>query len=155
MRNSKKVTAPQVVKTTVALRVKQATGGAKEQSFYQQRDRLALFYSSLKAETLAVEITREFRKLRKSPDAWGRYYGQWRKRVRSSLARDIREFPKSSETYAYPKVLANFKKDYDKIYTFGETFDARAKGTRLPSGAPTDIKSVFSQYKKQAQELNR
>ncbi len=132
-----------------------SVGSQKQQSFYKQRDRLALFYSSLKAETLAVDIARQYKKIGKNKSAWSRYYKQWQKKVRLSLAKDIREFPKRSEKYAYPKVLASFKKDYNLFYKYGALFDSKVKGSRAPSGVPKDMKSVFSRYKKQAQSLGR
>jgi hypothetical protein len=143
------------VKSPSASGVQQARGGRKSQSFYKQRDRMALFYSSLKAETLAVEIANQYRKLGKSPVAWTRYYGQWRKKVRAALAKDIRDYPKSNEIYAYPKVLSSFKQDYNLFYKYGESFNAKVKGGRVPSGAPSDMRQVFSRYKKQAQSLGR
>ncbi len=138
-----------------AAAVSVATGGKKSQSYYKQRDRLALFYSSLKAETLAVEIANQFRKLKGSQSAWTRYYGQWKKKVRASLAKDIREFPKRKEMYAYPKVLAKFKDDYNLFYKYGESFDAKVKGVRSPSGVPDNMRAIFTRYKKQAKSLGR
>lgn len=132
-----------------------ASGGRKSQSFYKQRDRLALFYTSLKAETLAVEIARQYRKLKGNKSAWAAYYGQWRKKVRAAVAKDIRQFPKANETYAYPKILSSFKKDYQLFYKYGESFDAKVKGARAPSGAPSNMRTVFSRYKSQAQRLGR
>ncbi len=149
----KKVTSPKSSRKVSVAGVAVASGGAKDQSFYKQRDRMALFYSSLKAETLAVEISNQFQKLKGSQPAWSRYYGQWRKKVQISLAKDIREFPKRKEKYAYPKVLAEFKKDYDLFYKYGESFDAKVKGNRTPSGVPTNMRAIFTRYKNQAKSL--
>ena len=158
----KKTTPPKTVQkkaikrsTSTSPRVKKVAGGPKNQSYFKQRDRMALFYSSLKAETLAVEIANQYKKLKGSRTAWNRYYGQWRKKVQASLARDIRDFPKRNETYAYPKVLAEFKKDYNMFYKYGESFDAKIKGNRNPSGGPSNMRQIFSRYKKQAQSLGR
>ncbi len=160
-KTKKKVAAPatkptrQVSNRKAPAAVSVATGGQKSQSFYKQRDRMALFYSSLKAETLAVEIANQFRKLKGSQSAWSRYYGQWKKKVRASLAKDIREFPKRKEMYAYPKVLAKFKDDYNLFYKYGESFDAKVKGHRSPSGVPDNMRAIFTRYKKQAKSLGR
>ena len=135
--------------------VSRAVGSKKMQSFFKQRDRKALFYSSLKAETLAVEIQRKYKKLRKNKKAWSRFYSQWRKKVRTSLAKDIRNYPIRSQKYAYPKIIESFKKDYNLFYKYGESFDAKVKGVRTPSGAPRNIQKVFTRYKKQAQSLGR
>ncbi len=143
------------VTTLASQKVSTPTGSTKAQSFFKQRDRLALFYSSLKAENLAVEIQSQFKKLQKNKAAWARYYGQWRKKVRSSLAQDIRTFPKPSKTYAYPQLMASFKKDYELFYKYGETFDLKIKGVRVPSDAPQDMKSVFAKYRKQALSLGQ
>lgn len=155
-----KVSAPpslkkRAVTTAASVKVSTSTGSAKSQSFFKQRDRLALFYSSLKGETLAVEIQSQFKKLQKNKAAWARYYGQWRKKVRSSLAQDIRTFPNQNKTYAYPQIMASFKKDYELIYKYGETFDLRVKGVRVPSGSPRDMRSLFAKYRKQALRLGR
>jgi hypothetical protein len=128
-------------------------GSAKAKSFYVQRDRKALFYSSLKAETLAVEIQKQFAKLNKNKKEWKKFYGQWKKKVNSAIASDIRNYPLRSEKYAFPKTIENFKKDYELFYKYGEAFNAKVNGTRLPSGVPTDMQKIFLQHKMQAQGL--
>ena len=89
----KKVVKKTIIRTSQAPRVAKAAGGRKSQSFYRQRDRMALFYSSLKAETLSVDIAREYKKLRSNKRAWANFYGQWRAKVRKSLSQDIKNFP--------------------------------------------------------------
>ena len=147
----KNLVSPKKTGATAGLQnVSKPSGSAKDQSFYKQRDRLALFYSSLKAETLAMEIQSQFKKLQKNKTAWTHYYGQWRKKVRSSLAQDIRTFPSRSKTYAYPQLMASFKRDYELFYKYGETFDLKVRGVRIPSDSPRDMKSVFTKYRRQA-----
>jgi hypothetical protein len=130
-----------------------SSGSAKSQSFYKQRDRKALFYSSLRAETLAAEIENQYQKLHKNKTAWSRYYAQWRKKAQSSLAKDIQNYPIKQETYAYPQLMAEFKKDFNLIFKYGETFDHKVKGGRVPSDAPQDVRQIFAQHRKKAQSL--
>lgn len=144
---------PKKEKVEVVAKGSPAKGSAKTVAFYKQRDRKALFYSSLKAETLAVEIEGEFKKLKDNKSAWNRFYGQWRKKVSAALASDIREFPARSELYGYPQIMASFKKDYNLFYKYGESFNAKVTGGRAPSDAPADMKSLFAKYKSQAQNL--
>lgn len=149
----KKVSKPK--KKVVKKSTNVAVGSSKMRSYYKQRDRKALFYSSLKAETLAVDIERQYKKLRSSKSAWGRYYGQWKKRVRAALAKDIQNYPQRAQKYAYPKLIASFKKDYQLFYKYGENFNSKVTGRRLPSGAPANMRAVFAKYKKQAQGLGK
>jgi hypothetical protein len=130
-----------------------SSGSAKSQSFYKQRDRKALFYSSLRAETLAAEIEAQYQKLHKNKTAWSRYYAQWRKKAQSSLAKDIQNYPLKKETYAYPQLMGEFKKDFNLIFKYGETFDQKVKGGRVPSDAPRDVQQIFAQHRKKAQSL--
>ncbi len=128
-------------------------GSKKDQSFYKHRERKALFYSSIRAETLAVDIEGQFKKLQKNKPAWNRYYGQWKKKVATSLASEIRNFPSRNEKYAYPKILDSFKKDYQLFYKYGEVFNSKVNGRRIPADAPEDIKTIFTRYKEQAKNL--
>ncbi len=163
MRNSKKrdaeiakVTAtpkPVKRKTSSTQRVSRPTGGAKAQSFYRHRDRKALFYSSLKAEALAVEIESRYKELKNNKSKWRQYYSQWRKRVRGSMARDIRSFPSGKEVYAYPDFIKAFKDDYEEFYKYGEVFNAKVTGGRLPSGSTKNMKQVFGRHKMKALRL--
>lgn len=157
-----KASVPQVNKTVKKnssihrpLKGAKVSGGKKAKSFYEQRDRKALFYSSLRGETLSVDIERQFKKLARNPKAWNRYYRQWKKKVKNSLSRDIRQFPESSEKYAYPEIIGRFKKDYDLIYQYGEVFNAKVTKGRVPSGAPQNMQRIFSRYKQEAQSLGR
>ncbi len=158
MKNSKvrnSVKSSSIRSTSSQKVISRPSGGIKAQSYYKQRDRKALFYSSLKAEALAVEIEKKFGVLKKNKKAWDSYYSSWKKRVKNSLAVEIRSFPKQNELYAYPKILSSFKEDYQQFYKYGSLFDAKIKGSRLPSGRSRDMRSVFNKYKKQAMKLGQ
>ena len=81
--------------------------------------------------------------------------GSGAQRSGSPCPRTSKTFPKRNEKYAYPKVLASFKKDYNLMYKYGESFNAKVKGSRAPSGVPSNMMAVFTKYKKQAQGLGR
>lgn len=147
------VSAPVTKKINASKPYEIATGSSKAQSYYKQRDRKALFYSSLKAETLAVDIEKAFQKMKGNKKLWRQFYSNWKKRVRTSLASEIQTFPESSNKYAYPKVIESFKKDYELFYKYGEVFNARVTGGRLPADAPTELKSVFARYREQSKKL--
>ncbi len=130
------------------------TGSKKFQSYFKHRERKALFYSSIRAETLAVDIEGQFKKLKTNRSAWNRYYGQWKKKVGTSLAQEIRSYPSKNQKYAYPQILDSFKKDYQLFYKYGEVFNSKVNGKRVPADAPQDIKKIFTRYREQAKNLS-
>ena len=154
-RSKRKKAKPKAkAKSRPSSRVSKPSGGKKAQSYYEQRDRKALFYSSLRAETLAVDIEKNYKKLRTNKKAWSNYYGQWRKKVQNSLAKEIREYPKRSELYAYPQFFKSFKKDYQMFYKYGESFNMKVIGGRVPaSSEPQNLRKLFSGHKNRAKSL--
>ena len=129
----------------------------KKKSFYQQRDRKALFYSSLNAERLIREMETKSESLKGQKRIWFRFYSNWLKKVDRSLAPEIRNFPKKKETYAYPKMIERFKKDYVLFRRYGESMNAKAMGKRIPSSGISEknIKRIFANHRRQIQALGR
>ena len=143
-------------KTSKKVTPKLASGSQKAKSFYKQRDRKALFYSSLKVESLIVEVERNFKKLKKNKKSWKKFYSRWKKKSRvSSLPSLVRKFPEKNNSYAYPKLIESFKRDHGLVSKYGAAYNARVLGLRRPAGAPKNLKNVFSKYRKQAQGLGK
>jgi hypothetical protein len=136
------------VRTSVA-------GASKAKSFYKQRDRKALFYSSLKVERLITELEQNFKKLKKKKKSWKKFYSRWRKRARSAPPSLVKKFPQKRIKYAYPKLLASFKKDHRLVIKYGDVYNAKVLGLRRPAGVPKNLKAKFAKHKKQAQRLGR
>ncbi|MCJ8276643.1 MAG: DUF4339 domain-containing protein, partial [Bdellovibrionales bacterium] len=105
---SKKAVKPSIIK-----------GTKKEKSFYKQRDRKVIFYSSLKAESLVTEIEQKFKKLRKKKKSWKKFYSGWKKKAKS-LPGLVQKYPQRATKYAYPKLISNFKKDHALVLKYGE-----------------------------------
>lgn len=158
-KKEKKKTKPRVVKKKRSSKKKTpavATGSLKAKSFYKQRDRKALFYSSLKAEKLIVEIERNYKKLRKKKKSWKKFYSKWRRKAgQSALPRLVRKFPDKNGKYAYPRLIESFKRDHGLISKYGAVYNAKVLGLRRPAGAPKNVKDIFKGHKRQAQRLGR
>lgn len=129
-------------------------GTLRSRSFYLHRDRLNLFYSSQVAETQVASLEENFKKLKRKPAQWGRFYKAWKKELRTGVPKIIRSYPQKGVTYGHPKSVSSFSEDYKSLLVYGELHNAKVTGARLPASPGKRFDKLFSEHKMSAQNLS-
>ena len=151
-RRSKRAPARRRKITGTGLKVK---GSFRVRSYYLQRDRKALFYSSLDSEKLVLELEANYKKFRSKPSEWKKFYRSWKGRLRGSMPSIIKTYPVRGQQYGYPKELAAYKKDHKLLKGYGELHNAKVLGLRVPASPGKNLRETFSNYQTMAQALGR
>lgn len=128
--------------------------GVKERSFYYNRDRKFIFYTSQKGAQLAAAIETIYKKQRNA-ESWNKEFAKWKIQVKAGIPKELKRSSFKGD-YMFPETMNELKLAFKELIVRSNEMNTSLVGGRGPSRDinMADIIGNFRDIGDKAKRLN-